>query len=45
MENENIICLIAAAGRGLRFGKEMPKSFYPVDGRTLLARSLQSISI
>lgn len=43
MEEEKIVCLMAAAGRGLRFGRETPKSFYPVQGRTLLARSLESL--
>ena len=28
----------------MRFGREMPKSFYPVEGRTLLARSIRSIN-
>jgi 2-C-methyl-D-erythritol 4-phosphate cytidylyltransferase/2-C-methyl-D-erythritol 2,4-cyclodiphosphate synthase len=40
MANEITVCLVAAAGRGKRFGKEMPKSFYPVGGKTLLALSL-----
>jgi 2-C-methyl-D-erythritol 4-phosphate cytidylyltransferase/2-C-methyl-D-erythritol 2,4-cyclodiphosphate synthase len=43
MEEERVVCIVAAAGRGLRFGREMPKSFYPVEGRSLLARSLLSI--
>jgi 2-C-methyl-D-erythritol 4-phosphate cytidylyltransferase len=38
-----VVCLVAAAGRGLRFGREVPKSFYPVAGRTLMARSLGSL--
>jgi 2-C-methyl-D-erythritol 4-phosphate cytidylyltransferase len=40
---EQIVCLIAAAGRGIRFGREMPKSFYPVEGRPLLAWSLRAL--
>jgi 2-C-methyl-D-erythritol 4-phosphate cytidylyltransferase len=40
---ERIVCIIAAAGRGVRFGREMPKSFYPVEGRPLLAWSLRAL--
>ena len=40
---EKISCIIAAAGRGVRFGREMPKSFYPVEGRPLLAWSLRAL--
>jgi 2-C-methyl-D-erythritol 4-phosphate cytidylyltransferase len=40
---EQIVCLVAAAGRGVRFGREMPKSFYPVEGRQLLAWSLRAL--
>ena len=43
MATEKVVCLVAAAGRGVRFGREMPKSFYPVDGKTLLALSLKSL--
>jgi 2-C-methyl-D-erythritol 4-phosphate cytidylyltransferase/2-C-methyl-D-erythritol 2,4-cyclodiphosphate synthase len=41
---ETIVCLVAAAGRGKRFGREVPKSFYPVGGKTLLALSIKSLS-
>ena len=41
---EQIVCLVAAAGRGVRFGREMPKSFYPVEGRPLLAWSLRALN-
>ncbi len=34
---------MAAAGRGIRLGKEFPKSFYPVEGRTLLERSFENL--
>ena len=44
MDGEKIICLVAAAGRGKRFGREMPKTFHPVAGLTLLVRSLKSLS-
>jgi 2-C-methyl-D-erythritol 4-phosphate cytidylyltransferase/2-C-methyl-D-erythritol 2,4-cyclodiphosphate synthase len=44
MARETIVCLVAAAGRGKRFGKEMPKSFYPVGGRTLLTLSVERLS-
>jgi 2-C-methyl-D-erythritol 4-phosphate cytidylyltransferase len=40
---ERIACIVAAAGRGVRFGREMPKSFYPVEGRPLLAWSLRAL--
>ena len=43
MNDERIVCIIAAAGRGIRFGREMPKSFYPVEGRTLLVRSIEAL--
>lgn len=39
-----IHCIIAAAGRGVRFGREMPKSFYPVEGRPLLAWSARALA-
>jgi 2-C-methyl-D-erythritol 4-phosphate cytidylyltransferase len=41
---EQIVCLVAAAGRGVRFGREMPKSFHPVEGRPLLAWSLRALN-
>ena len=44
MAVENVVCLVAAAGRGKRFGKEVPKSFYPVGEKTLLALSIQRLS-
>ncbi|MCK4350169.1 MAG: 2-C-methyl-D-erythritol 4-phosphate cytidylyltransferase [Candidatus Krumholzibacteria bacterium] len=44
MANEITVCLVAAAGRGKRFSKELPKSFYPVGGKTLLARSVLRLS-
>ena len=44
MKDENIVCIIAAAGRGIRFGREMPKSFYPVQGRILLVRSIEALN-
>lgn len=43
MNAETINCIIAAAGRGLRLGREMPKSFHQVEGRSLLVRSIQCI--
>ncbi len=42
-KERNVICIMAAAGKGLRFGREMPKSFYPVEGMTLLGWSLKGI--
>ena len=44
MKDEKIVCLVAAAGRGKRFGREMPKTFHPVEGLTLLVRSLKNLS-
>jgi 2-C-methyl-D-erythritol 4-phosphate cytidylyltransferase/2-C-methyl-D-erythritol 2,4-cyclodiphosphate synthase len=44
MARETIICLVAAAGRGKRFAREMPKSFFPVGEKTLLALSMESLS-
>ena len=43
VSEERICCIVAAAGRGVRFGREMPKSFYPVEGRPLLAWSLLAL--
>jgi 2-C-methyl-D-erythritol 4-phosphate cytidylyltransferase len=40
---DRIVCIVAAAGRGVRFGREMPKSFYPVEGRPLVAWSLRAL--
>ena len=44
MTDGKIACLVAAAGRGKRFGREMPKAFHPVEGMSILARSLKSLS-
>lgn len=44
MASEITVCLVAAAGRGKRFGKEMPKGFYPVGGKTLLSLSVRMLS-
>jgi 2-C-methyl-D-erythritol 4-phosphate cytidylyltransferase len=44
MNDEKIVCLVAAAGKGKRFGRETPKTFHPVAGLTLLVRSLKSLS-
>jgi len=41
---ERIVCLVAAAGRGKRFGRDVPKSFHPVGGKTLLALSIEKLS-
>jgi 2-C-methyl-D-erythritol 4-phosphate cytidylyltransferase len=43
MEKETIVGIIAAAGRGIRFGRESPKSFHPVEGRMLLVRSIEAL--
>jgi 2-C-methyl-D-erythritol 4-phosphate cytidylyltransferase len=44
MDSEKIVCLVAAAGRGKRFDREMPKTFHQVEGLTLLVRSLKSLA-
>ncbi len=43
MTEEKIVCLVAAAGKGKRFGRETPKTFHAVEGLTLLVRSLKSL--
>jgi 2-C-methyl-D-erythritol 4-phosphate cytidylyltransferase/2-C-methyl-D-erythritol 2,4-cyclodiphosphate synthase len=43
MTDEKIVCLVAAAGKGKRFGRETPKIFHEVEGLTLLVRSLKSL--
>lgn len=43
MKQDTIVCIVAGAGRGKRFGRELPKGFYPVEGVTLLARTLRSL--
>lgn len=44
MAVERIVCLVAAAGRGKRFGRDIPKSFHPVGGKTLLAISIERLN-
>lgn len=44
MAVERIVCLVAAAGRGKRFGRDVPKSFHPVKGKTLLELSIERLS-
>ena len=44
MASERIVCLVAAAGRGKRFGRDVPKSFHPVGGKTLLELSIERLS-
>jgi 2-C-methyl-D-erythritol 4-phosphate cytidylyltransferase len=45
MARDRIVCIVAGAGRGKRFGKEIPKSFFSIEGQTLLARSIKSIDV
>jgi len=40
---EKMVCILAGAGRGVRFGREMPKCFYPVAQDILLKLSLEAI--
>lgn len=44
MTDEKIVCLVAAAGKGKRFGRETPKAFHEIEGLTLLVRSLKSLN-
>ncbi|MBD3178729.1 MAG: 2-C-methyl-D-erythritol 4-phosphate cytidylyltransferase [Candidatus Latescibacteria bacterium] len=44
MSEEKIVCIVAGAGRGKRFGKKIPKGFFPIEGRELFVRSIESIS-
>ncbi len=44
MERIDVVCLVAAAGRGLRFDRETPKSFHLFEGRSLLARTIEALS-
>ncbi|PZQ19626.1 MAG: 2-C-methyl-D-erythritol 4-phosphate cytidylyltransferase [Rhodanobacter denitrificans] len=37
-------CVVVAAGRGLRFGGERPKQYAPIDGRPLLAWTLDRLA-
>jgi 2-C-methyl-D-erythritol 4-phosphate cytidylyltransferase len=39
-----VASLVLAAGRGERLGHALPKAFVPVAGRSLLARSLESLA-
>jgi 2-C-methyl-D-erythritol 4-phosphate cytidylyltransferase len=45
MARDRIVCIVAGAGRGKRFGKEIPKSFFSIEGQTLLARSIKSVDV
>jgi 2-C-methyl-D-erythritol 4-phosphate cytidylyltransferase / 2-C-methyl-D-erythritol 2,4-cyclodiphosphate synthase len=38
-----IFGLVVAAGRGLRAGRELPKQYAPLGGRTVLRRTLQAL--
>ncbi len=44
MNDEKIVCLVAAAGKGKRFGRETPKTFHEIEGVTLLVRALKSLA-
>jgi len=39
-----VVCILAGAGRGIRFGREAPKCFYPVDSHLLLSLSLRAVN-
>lgn len=42
--SESCWCVVVAAGRGLRFGGEVPKQYVPIDGRPLLAWTLARLA-
>ncbi len=44
MSEDRIVCIVAGAGRGKRLGKKIPKGFFPVEGKELFIRSIESIS-
>jgi 2-C-methyl-D-erythritol 4-phosphate cytidylyltransferase/2-C-methyl-D-erythritol 2,4-cyclodiphosphate synthase len=44
MSNRDVAVVIVAAGRGERLGQELPKSFVSLNGKTLLAHALASVS-
>ena len=43
MSGSTGVVLIPAAGRGQRMGSETPKQYLPVNGRPLLARTIEAI--
>ncbi|OQX84131.1 MAG: 2-C-methyl-D-erythritol 4-phosphate cytidylyltransferase [Candidatus Latescibacteria bacterium 4484_7] len=40
---EKVVCILAGAGRGVRFSREMPKCFYPINDEPLLTLSLETV--
>lgn len=40
----NIACIIPAAGKGKRFGDELPKQFHYIQDKTVLEHALQSLA-
>lgn len=42
--HRRVFALVAAAGSGTRLGFDQPKAFVPLEGRTLLERSLDSLA-
>jgi 2-C-methyl-D-erythritol 4-phosphate cytidylyltransferase len=44
MSEDRIVCIVAGAGRGKRFGKKIPKGFFPVEGKELFIRSIESMN-
>lgn len=42
--NDAIWCVIVAAGRGSRFGAALPKQYVPLNGRPLLAHTLEALA-
>ncbi len=43
MSEDRTVCIVAGAGRGRRFGREIPKGFYSIEGKPLLVRSIESV--
>jgi 2-C-methyl-D-erythritol 4-phosphate cytidylyltransferase len=43
-EGGSLWCVVPAAGRGARFGAEMPKQYQSLDGQPMLLRTLQRLA-
>jgi len=44
MDKQQIWAIVVAAGRGMRFGKPYNKVFHPLDGQSILTRSLHALT-
>lgn len=43
MSEHRTVCIVAGAGRGRRFGVDVPKGFYSIEGKPLLVRSIERV--